>query len=416
MSVSHNGLKRPALARTGELDLWEVPPKLPATHYLDNRIYTDERVLALEQTRLFRRTWTFVCHESELPQPGSFLTVDVGGMPIVVVRDLEGVIRAFFNVCAHRGARLVRETAGRLAEGKIQCFYHHWTYSTRGDCLFIPKPEGYRACGLRREDIRLRAVRVETQLGLVFVNVDSGATPLVEFLGPALDHVKAALGTVPLEVFHLHRTELKANWKLFVETNAEGYHELLHNLNRSTGLAQPQYRERKWVIYPRGHATFSQATISYDKLDLGSREQATLPGMDPNGHIVADVFPVVMVNVRATVMRIDTATPLAPGLTLVECRGLGIKGDSPETRETRKRQHNQVWGPFGRNLPEDFWAVETQWANMHCGASRYSIVSREDALRGTDDAPLRGFYSEWRRIVGIASHDVDAEPVDTTGD
>ena len=129
--------------------------------------------------------------------------------------------------------------------------------------------------------------------------------------------------------------------------------------------------------------------------------------MDPNGHVVVDIFPDTMLNCRATTGRIDTLIPLGPNQTILECRGIGLKGDTPEVRETRIRHHNQVWGPTGTNLPEDIWAVEVQMENMRSGSSRYSVIAREEE-GSMSDAPLRGFYQVWRTLVESCSHDIDA--------
>ena len=75
-------------------------------------------------------------------------------------------------------------------------------------------------------------------------------------------------------------------------------------------------------------------------------------------------------------------------------------------RAQRVAQHNQVWGPSGRNLPEDLWAIETQWSNIAAGALPYSVIAREEGNRAMDDAPVRNFYAEWRRRLGRASHDI----------
>lgn len=386
--------------------LWDTPPELPPTHYLDNRIYTDDTVFQAEQEKIFHKTWKFVCHESEVRNPGDYRIVEIDSVSIIVLRDADQKIRAFFNVCPHRGAKLVRDTAGSLADRRIQCFYHHWNFSMQGECLSIANPKAYADSSICRENIALREVRAESVFGLVFLNLDGEAGPISHFLGSTLEGLREPLAG--LELLHCHRVEIHANWKLFVETNAEGYHELLHLLNRTTGLSQPAYRKRLWHLHPNGHHVFEPAQIAYGRLSLGERSSATLPGMTPNGHIVVDLFPDVMINVRATVVRIDSLIPLAPGLTVLECRGLGRVDDSPEIRDMRIRHHNQVWGPFGRNLPEDIWAVETQWANMSSGVSRFSIIAREEEHQATDDAPLRSFYSEWRRLLGVCSHDIEA--------
>ncbi|MCW5770510.1 MAG: Rieske 2Fe-2S domain-containing protein [Rhodospirillaceae bacterium] len=385
------------------------PPPFPATHYVDNRIYTDPGVFAAESERIFATTWKFVLHESEIAQEGDFRTATVAGRPLIVIRGDDGRVRTFLNVCPHRGAQIVRKPAGRLANHKVQCFYHLWTFNSRGRCTSIAQSKGYEACGLAAEDVALREVRTESLFGLVFVCLDDAAESLESFLGTEIvEALRVPFGSAELEVFHLHRTELKSNWKQFVETNCEGYHELLHRLNRKTGVAHKAYRSRQWHLHGNGHLVFEQAAIGYSSLDLEMRDTNLLPGMIPNGHVVVDLFPDVMLNCRSTVVRIDSLTPIAPGLTRLECRGLGVKGDTAEQRAQRISQHNQVWGPMGRNLPEDIWAVECQWENISTGGSRYSVIAREEGRGPMDDATMRSFYAEWRKRVRYHSHDIDA--------
>ena len=384
-------------------------PGLPSTHYLDNRIYTDPAIFKRERESIFAKIWKFVCHETELSDRGDFRTLTVAERPLIVVRGQDNQIRTFFNVCVHRGARLLREPAGTLVDDHIQCFYHLWSYNSRGQCTGIAQPKGYQASGLQPDHVHLREVRTETLFGLVFVCLDEETEPLEDFLGPDIvESLRVPFGSADLEVFHFHRAEMTTNWKMFSETNQEGYHELLHVMNRKTSLAQKDYRERRWNSHHNGHLTFDQAVIGYQNLNLGSREAGTLPGMLPNGHVVVDLFPDVMLNCRSTVVRIDSLTPLEPGKTMLECRGLGRKTDTPEERSQRIRQHNQVWGPSGRNLPEDIWAVETQWQNIVTGASRYSIIAREEDWGPMDDATLRSFYDAWGRRIGCHAHDIDA--------
>lgn len=398
----------PTVPGTGSEWPWNRPPPVPSTHYLDNRIYTDPAVFAREREHIFKQQWKFVCHESELPRPGDYRCVDVADVPLFVVRDEAGELRAFFNICPHRGARLLREVRGQLQSHRLTCFYHHWSFSSSGQAVALPLPQGYQAQAIAAKDIGLRSVRIASRLGLVFVRIEDGARPasLNEFLGPALDQLAEPIAD--LEVFHYHRVEIKANWKLFVETNCEGYHELLHLLNRTTALSQREYLKRKWLLHPGGHHTFQPANIAYGKLNLQDRNDGTLPGMSPNMHIVTDVFPDVMINARSTVVRIDSLIPLAPDRTVLECRGLAPRGDSEAQRRLRIRQHNEVWGPMGRNLPEDIWAIETQWPGMVRGKLPFSLIAREDDDQATDNSPLRSFYARWEELTGLPAFDIDA--------
>lgn len=393
---------------------WENPPSLPPTHYVDNRIFTDSEIFSEERDGIFAAVWKLVCHESELPQLGSYRALTVAGRPLIVVRGHDNEIRTFFNICPHRGAPLVRDESGTFGK-RIQCFYHLWTYDLVGNCTGITRPVGYEPVGFSKEDIGLRPVRTEIIGGLVFVSIKNEVEPLEDFLGPMANHIRLHLpDDQPLEVFHYHRSEIRCNWKLWVDNNSEQYHEFLHVLNRKTGLAQPDYHERRWHLYPNSHNVIDQGAMNYGNVGLEERSEGLMPGMQPDALLVMLLFPDIMINVRATVMRIDTITPVAPDRTIVEWRGLGLKSDSEEQRDIRTRHHNQVWGPAGRNLPEDISAVEAQQISMSNDAFRYSIYAREEELRPHDDSNLRSFYQEWGRRVGRWPHDAGARRSDKT--
>lgn len=385
---------------------WEDAPHLPTTHYVDNRVYTDPAVFADEQARLFAGGWKLVCHQSELPEAADYRVFKVAGRPIVVVRGENGEIRSFYNSCAHRGAELVRDLRGNLGKAGFRCFYHLWGYDLKGRNIRMTRPEGY--CGLNSDDYGLRRVRTECAAGLVFVSLKEEVEPLETYLDGMLGHVNEHVGGVEYEVFHHHSAVVNSNWKLWNENNTEVYHEFLHILNRKTMVMQPGYHDRRWSLYRNGHACPDHVVSNYEVFGLESRAENLLPGMRPNSVLALGVFPDVLIILRSTVMRIDTMTPLSPDRTLVEWRGLAPKRDTPEVREMRLRQHNQVWGPAGRNLAEDIAAVESQQRNVARQAARYTIIAREENRGPHDDCNLRAYYQEWGRRVGRWAHDIDA--------
>ena len=391
---------------------WDEPPRLPTTHYVDNRVYTDPEIFRDEQRHIFAGGWKLVCHESELPKAGDYRVHKVAGISIVTVRANDGEIRSFFNTCAHRGAELVRDLRGNLRRG-FTCFYHLWTYDLKGQNTNMTRPEGYRNCGLRNEDVGLRAVRTERVAGLVFVSLNDDVEPLRVYLDGMLSHLERHLGSAPFEVFHHHSAVIQANWKFWNENNTEVYHEFLHVLNRKTMVMQPGYHDRTWSLYRNGHGTPNQVDSRYEAIGLEERAENLLPGMRPSGLMPMAIFPDVLVIVRGTVVRIDTMTPLNSGRTLVEWRGLAPAGDDAAVRQMRIRHHNQVWGPAGRNLAEDIAAVESQQRNAENGAFRFSIIAREEDGHPHDDCNLRAYYQEWGRRIGRWAHDVSAARVDT---
>ena len=121
-----------------------APPEgFPALPVIPGGRYTDPSFLALEDGHLWRKAWLYACHIDELPETGSFQLFKRTGSPILIVRGKEGVVRAFYNTCRHRGAPLVRECKGRV-DGLV-CGYHGWTYNPAGRVIRIPQYDAGRA-------------------------------------------------------------------------------------------------------------------------------------------------------------------------------------------------------------------------------------------------------------------------------
>ncbi len=211
--------------------------------------YTDPDVLARERARLFSSAWQYAGHSGELAEPGSYLTLHVGEVPLVVVRDREGTgtLRAFVNVCRHRGAEVV---TGRGSCTTLQCHYHAWTYGLDGKLRAAPRSEADP--GFDSEALGLKPAQVDTWGPLVFVNADASAPPLAETLGELPEIVRrAGLDLDALEFHERVSFSLDANWKIAVENYLECYH---------CAVAHPSFSEVIDVRPDRylleGHPTF----------------------------------------------------------------------------------------------------------------------------------------------------------------
>ena len=186
---------------------------------LSPHLYRDPEVLEVEQRQIFARTWQFAGHISQLAGTGSYITTQAGVEPVLVLRDGEGELRAFRNVCRHRGSRLL---SGSGDCGKaIRCRYHGWTYRFDGELIGVP--EGRAIPGLDKSSLGLFPARVEVMSGLVFVNLDVHATPLAEQVGGLPERLER-WGLDKLEVKHEKPTTQPANWKIVVDNYLEGYH------------------------------------------------------------------------------------------------------------------------------------------------------------------------------------------------
>jgi choline monooxygenase len=186
---------------------------------LETRLYRDPEVLEQEQLRIFARTWQFACHVSQLPEAGGYITTSAGVEPVLVIRDDDGELRAFRNVCRHRGSRLL---SGSGECGKaIRCRYHGWTY--RFDGSLIGVPEGRAIPGLDKSALGLFPARVEVLCGLVFVNLDADAAPLADQV-TGLPERLARYGLERLRPRPEKASSQPANWKIVVDNYLEGYH------------------------------------------------------------------------------------------------------------------------------------------------------------------------------------------------
>jgi Rieske 2Fe-2S family protein len=200
---------------------------------LPRAVYTDAAILDLEQRALFGRRWLAIAREEDLPEPGSFVTHEIGAERVLVVRGADDRLRAFFNVCRHRGARIVEEAAGRLRGGAIACPYHAWAYALDGSFLRAPRIEDMGGTG----DLGLVAMPLATRDGFVFVNLDREA--------PAFERSMADLPDLRVwrlaQLRRVHRIEYEvaANWKIVCENYSECYHcPLVHpQLNRISDLS-----------------------------------------------------------------------------------------------------------------------------------------------------------------------------------
>jgi methanesulfonate monooxygenase large subunit len=383
---------------------WLQPLNVPADHFINSKVYTDVSIFESERKKIFGNCWKFACHESELEKPGDYRTSSVAGIPVVIIRGADGGIRTFLNACPHRGASLVTTPRGNARN--LTCFFHLWSFNHKGDCVSITRPEGYQEANVQKEACGLRSVKTAVKLGMVFINLSDDAEDFDTYVGDIMDCLEEPMGTKPLEVFHYHSVKMTANWKQWQETNMELYHEWGHTVNRTTSIAAKGYHERKWRIHPNGHGSLDPFRVAYENYaGWEARDSLELPGLTPGEFRVVDLFPNTSIIIRATSVRIDTSTPLAPGLMLLEQRGLGVKGESAFDRNRRRNEHNQLWGPLGRNLPEDVIFVEAVEKSIRHGASPFGLFARRENLLAQDDEIMRCYYRAWSDRMGLKASD-----------
>jgi phenylpropionate dioxygenase-like ring-hydroxylating dioxygenase large terminal subunit len=185
--------------------------------------YTEPAIAELERRSVFSRTWQMVGRVEQVSAPGQFLTAEVGGEPIVVVRGDDGRLRAFFNVCRHHAAAVMTEPCGTAA--RLQCPYHGWTYGLDGALKGVPEFDGVN--DFDRAANGLVPVSVDTWEHFVFVYLDPEPPALAQSLGSLVGQI-APLGLQQLHFAGRHEWVLECNWKVFVDNYLDGGYHVPH--------------------------------------------------------------------------------------------------------------------------------------------------------------------------------------------
>lgn len=182
--------------------------------------YTDSQHFNHERARIFRKGWHFVCHRNDLAMPGAYVTAQVDDQSVFVIRQDATVIRAYFNVCQHRGHELLQ---GNGVAARIVCPYHAWCYRLDGSLQSVSGGSSVVTRGLK--DVRLAALAVDELCGLIFVNSDQDALPIDRVMpGLRADILQRVPDAARLVLLGELRGTVRANWKVAIENSLECYH------------------------------------------------------------------------------------------------------------------------------------------------------------------------------------------------
>ena len=280
------------------MERFDVDARLASAATIPARCYTDPRLLGEENARIFGRTWQLAAHADDLGAPGSFVTAEIAGEPVLIVRGDDGALRALSNVCRHR--------AGPVASGSgtcraFRCGYHGWSYALDGRLLGAPEFEGVE--DFRREEVALPAFRVDTWMGLVFVTLDRDAPPLAE----TLDRLADLPSRRPLPGMRRACRKdwiVECNWKVYVDNYLEGYHiPIVH-----PGL----FRELDYTRY----ATETKRLYSIQHAPVRAAAPGRLRSAEGDEAEYYWIYPNLMLNVYPDNFSTNVILPLGPERTL----------------------------------------------------------------------------------------------------
>jgi len=407
-------------------------------------VYTDPEVFQLEMERLWSRTWIYVGHASQVPQPGDFITADIAAKPVIMVRHTDGKVRVLMNRCAHKGTKVVSDLSGNT--GKVfRCPYHAWTYRTDGSLINIPLREGY--AGTRLEAQGLQAVKnVETYRGFVFARLSEKGIGFRDYFDDSLSSIDYLADRSPegeLELVggclrYLHN----CNWKMFVENLNDTMHPMIAHAG-SAGIAKKlwegkpasmpkpmaieqfvpfvsDYRffdEMGVKVYPHGHS-FSGVNFSihsaYSTIPEYEAAMKKAYGEERAQKILGTVrhntvyYP--SLTIKGAIQSIRVARPLAADKTVLESYTFRLKGAPQALLERTVTYNRLINSPMSvvghddlhcyRAIQEGLAAQGNDWVNLHRDFKQDE--GGEMVANGTSDISMRNQFRAWREFMADA--------------
>ena len=390
-------------------------------------VYQDRQTYEAEQARIFRGpTWSYLCLEAELPEPGSFLTTFVGDMPVVVARDPAGAVRAFENRCAHRGALICMEARGKAE--RFSCIYHNWTYDHAGNLTNVAFRRGIAGKGGMSADAKPESqspkkLRTASLGGLVFGTLSQEVPSLEDYIGPeVLPRLKRVLKK-PLKLLGTYTQVLPNNWKLYMDNVKDTYHaSLLHlfftrfRINRLTqgggvfvsadGAHHCTYTQ---MVEDKGDAYEKDGMRSAGSQAFTLENPEVLQQVDEFGDGVSiqilSLFPGFVLHQIRNSLAARQVVPKGVERTELHWTLFGFADDDEAMTKRRLLQANLV-GPAGYISMEDGAATGFVQRGVAGSPERASVIEMGGSGVGSGDSRItetavRGLWQAWRRHMQV---------------
>lgn len=348
--------------------------KSPVSHYVD------EQRFKLEQERLLKRAPLPLTLSAMLPEPNMAYAHDNLGVPIIITRDREGQVHAFFNVCTHRGSKLLNADEPKAC-GRLSCPFHAWSFDLQGRLVGLPRPEVFPQ--LEKAAMGLRRLPCKETGGIIWLGLDPKHEPDFSDASGQLTEDFDAFGLSSMHVYKRKTYDLRANWKLLIETFLETYH--VPPLHKDTVAAH--FAEVPTIIKflgPHSRQTTGRSHFTRDTASLN------VDDMHKSITHAYQLFPTAVLVTSPHHINFITMSPRAANRTIVECY-MVTKGP-PKTdkeKELFERTFNfNMTSVFGE---EDFWAATQVQIGLESGAlEQVSFGGLENALTS-----LHGFINSY---------------------
>jgi p-cumate 2,3-dioxygenase subunit alpha len=388
-------------------------------------------ILEEERKKIFSKSWLFLGHETELKEPGSFITRKVGGRSLIFIRDSNNEIKAFHNACPHRGALVSREKEGKTKV--FRCFYHAWVFNNKGE--LVGKPGGISK-GFAEDhhcdgsNNLLEVAKLKNYKGFVFVNFDSNACSLEDYLAGSIEYLDyvAEQSQNGMEIIGKSQEySVSGNWKLVAENAIDGYHAPPTHATYFDYISKRDGKMEKLITGPSIDLGNGHSVVEY-RAPWGRPIARWIPswGEDAKEEImelqeeleerlgqemrkkIADtdrnmvIFPNLVINDIMSIT-IRTFDPVAPDYTEVRAFALGPIEESEKLRDRRLNNFLEFLGPGGFATPDDNEALELVQqgitANREAKWSDLSKGMLEESPGSEDEHAIRVFWEQWNKIM-----------------
>lgn len=413
-------------------------------------LYLSEELFRREQRALFANTWSYLGHTSQLPEPGDFFTLDLAGQPILVLRDIEGQVRAFHNRCAHKGTQLVSAESGRLAGRFLRCPYHAWSYRLDGELVAFPLKEGYEGTRLRQSEAGRGLTPIagfHVYRDFIFGRLSPEGVGFHHYFGDILQAIDLMVDRSPTGRLQIDggvlRNTINCNWKLYLENINDSVHpvsthESAVRAAQSVLKGQPAdaprplafeqilpfgqkydfFEQSGGKVFPNGHS------ITGTKFSIHSG-YASMPGYvaalqaahgEERTRQILERSPQNMVlypslALKGSPQTIRVIRPVAVDRTVIEAWNFRTL-DAPELLFDRALTYSRlVFSPMSVVAHDDVHLFEAQQKGLRSQAADWVSLHREYDPReleettretsGTSELLMRNQHRAWARYMEV---------------
>ncbi len=399
--------------------------------------YRCPEVFRLEKEKVLYKTWIIIGHESEIANPGDYIARTVIDKDLLLNRDRNGVVRAFFNSCRHRGPSVCREKSGNRKT--FVCPYHGWVYKDDGTLMTSGTPESDATFpeGFFDGHISLMPVpRLESCAGFYFVNFDPDAPGLLDFLEDAADRLQLIddQATTGMEVIRgVHEYEINANYKLLCENSYDGSHlgpvhqsyieymmdvlkgESLNSVGLAKSFGGGHASFEIWVRAGRAVAQWIPSMGEEVRAEVEAKKKEVYERLgEERGKLVCEshrnmvIFPNSIINDQQSVL-VRSIIPVAQNKMLVRAWTLGPKEESPALREIRLTNMLAFLGPGGFATPDDvamlemaqrgYEATDIEWNDFSKGYTPDEKTLKGGVSDVNNELQMRAYWLQWDRMM-----------------